>query len=444
MTEAPPLPTRSRRLRAARPPGGAVRVPRSGAAALFLERQWLDRPRGRRLTAANLARFAEAVGGIQIDSINVIDRAHHLTLWNRFGPYDRAALDRMLYRDRVLVEYWAHAACFVPRSQWSAWRRAMVDFRTRHSGWARWLRKNPDVLKRVEGSIRERGPLGNADFREARPKGTAGWWNWKPATHALQLLFFSGVLTVHSRVHFQKRFDLAERVLPDEIAVPPLAPEAFARWHLLRSLEAMGFATEADLRGYLSYPMPFGPRKAVLKQMVASGDVVEVELAGTTVRGVARAEDVPALASAARRRVGSRGTALLAPFDSLLWHRPRVRQLFGFDYKIEVYTPGHKRAHGYYTLPLLHDGRLIGRVDAKNHRDARRLELRHVHFEDAFVRGAPALWGVVDRDEALAGLAEAAASLATFLGADEVTLGRVTPRALASPVRGALRAAAGS
>ena len=151
------------------------------------------------------------------------------------------------------------------------------------------------------------------------------------------------------------------------------------------------------------------------------------------------------MARAGRRRQGPRGTTLLAPFDSFLWHRERTRRLFGFDYRIEVYTPGHKRVHGYYTLPIFHDGQLIGRLDPKTHREERRLEARHVQLEPWFADGGSppaATWGRVDRDAAFAGIAQALRSLATFVGAERVTLGRVTPSRLAAPLKRALAASA--
>jgi len=159
------------------------------------------------------------------------------------------------------------------------------------------------------------------------------------------------------------------------------------------------------------------------------------------VRWLALARDVPRLARAAGRATASHGTTLLSPFDSLLWYRDRVSRLFGFDYRIEVYTPGHERVHGYYTLPVLHDGRLVGRVDAKTHRAERRLDVRHVHLEPWFAGGAPPPSGAapLDRDAALAGLVEALGSLATFVGAESVTLGRVTPRRLAAALAPAIR-----
>src|SRR6185436_19006316 len=161
------------------------RFPLRAVADLFIARQQLDRPRGRRLNARNLAGFAEATGGIQLDSINVVERAHHLTLWSRFGAYDRRALERLVYERRVVLEYWAHAACLVSARDLPAWRRVMLDYSTEHRGWPAWLQKNDKILRTVAAAIRERGPLTSTDFAEERPAGASGWWNWKPAAHAL-------------------------------------------------------------------------------------------------------------------------------------------------------------------------------------------------------------------------------------------------------------------
>jgi hypothetical protein len=417
-------------------------LPRRAIAALFIARQQLDRPLARRLTAGGLARLVEDVGGLQLDSINVVDRAHHLTLWSRFGCYDRRALERLVYRRRVLFEYWAHGACLVPVAHLAAWRRAMLDYSVRSRAWGSWLRRNRSVLGRVEDAIRERGPLGNADFPRRRTGAPAGWWSWKPATHALDFLWMSGRTLVESRRHFQKRFDLAERVLPGLPRVEPLDRAQFQRWHLLRSLHGMGAATETDLRMYLSFPrIAVGERRRALQTLLADGEIVEVRVEGDSGRWYALAADVSMLERAARRRVPARGAALLSPFDSFLWHRERTRRLFGFDYRIEVYTPGPNRVHGYYSLPIFHDGQLVGRLDPKNHREARRLEVRHVHFEPWFAAGGvppAAAWGRVDRDAGLAGTAAALRSLASFVGAAEVVLGRVTPARLAAPLRRAL------
>jgi hypothetical protein len=389
-----------------------------------------------------VCRFVEDVGGVQLDSINVLDRAHYLTLWSRFGPYDRARLDRIVYRRRLLFEYWAHAACLVPTSMLPWWRRAMLDYRVRHTGWAGWLRRNGRTVRLVRDTIATNGPMANADFEGRRARGGAGWWNWKPVQHALHYLWMTGALAIHSRRHFHKRFDLLERAMPDALDTAAVSSDEFRRWHVERTLHALGAATLTDVAGYLTFPR-FGPggRRPALTAMRERGEIAQIEVEGSRVPWLVLARDLPALRRAARRPAPSQGTTLLSPFDSLLWYRDRVARLFRFDYRIEVYTPGPRRVHGYYTLPILHDGHLLGRVDAKAHRAEGRLEVRGVHFEPWFAAGTPPPTGrgAVDRDAALAGLAEALRSLATFVAAREVTLGRVTPGRLRTPVVRVLR-----
>ncbi|MEK7388327.1 MAG: crosslink repair DNA glycosylase YcaQ family protein [Elusimicrobiota bacterium] len=382
-------------------------LPAEAVAALFLRRQHLDNPLSRPFTRETLTRFVEDAGGLQLDSINVLERAHYLTVWSRFGPYDKSVLDRIVYEERAFFEYWAHAACLVAASDLPGWRRAMADFRRRHIGWSNWLKAHPSVLRRVENHIRDRGPSSAAAFARPASQGkTQGWWDWKPAHHALQFLWLSGRLAIHSRRHFQKSYDLAARVLPQ---IEPIDRGAFPCWHLRKTLRALGAAAESDLARYLTFPrFEPGARRRAMAGMLKSGEVIEVGVAGRPGRWYALAEDRPALESPAQ----ARGTTLLCPFDSLLWHRGRAKSLFGFDYKIEVYTPSARRVYGYYTLPILHQGRLIGRIDPKNHRSERRLEVRAAHFESQ------------PDAEALLGTARAVRSLASFLGAERVSVSR--------------------
>jgi len=431
-------------------PGGGPDVPSfplRAVAALFLARQHLDLPRGRPFTEENVVRLASDTGGLQIDSINVLDRAHYLTAWSRFGPYDRRALDELVYGRRVLFEYWAHAACLVATAHFPYWRRAMLDYSPRSRAWGSWLKKNKKVIQAIEKGIAAGGPMGSADFEGQGRRRPGGWWNWKPSTHALDYLWMSGRTLIQSRVNFHKRFDLAERVMADALATAPASAEEFGRWHLRQSLHAMGAATMADLRMYLSFPRGGAlPRRRLLDELLQSGEVTRVSIEGGGKQAwYARVDDLPNLAAAAEECAPSRGTAMLTPFDSLLWHRERVDLLFGFVYRIEVYTPGHKRVHGYYVLPVFHDGQLIGRLDAKAHRQSGRLEAKRLHFEPWFARGQapPAVtWGKIDRDQALAGVADALGSLATFVGAERITLGRVLPARLATPLKRALKAVA--
>lgn len=380
--------------------------PREAVARLFLERQGLDRPFRRPATAQAMAAFVRDAGGLQLDSINVVERAHYLTLWSRFGAYDKSLVDRLAYEDRVLHEYWAHAACLVASEDLTGWGRAMADFRASHTGWAGWLKNNRRVARLVEEEIRRRGPLTAAAFERPAAQGKAGgWWDWKPAQHALQYLWLSGRLGVCSRRAFQKSYDLAERLRP---AALPVSRAEFPLWHVRKSLRAMGAATDKDLAGYLTFPKLGAQRKRALSALLKSGEVVPVEVEGSTALWYALARDLKDLESPPEPR----GTTLLCPFDSLMWHRARVKALFGFDYRIEVYTPGPKRVYGYYTLPILHEGRLVGRVDPKNHRAEKRLEIRAAHFD-------------AKPDAALvAGTLSALRSLAGFVGAEELVLPR--------------------
>jgi uncharacterized protein YcaQ len=420
-------------------------VSRRAVAALFLGRQWLDRPRGRRLSRATLADFAGRTCGVQIDSVNVVDRAHHVTLWSRFGEYDRTALETLIYRKRVLFEYLTHVACFVDTRDLPFHKAVMLDtpnrFERRHRG---WLKKQRDTITAVEQAILERGPLGSADLGKPKAGGRGGWWNWRPSTHALDYLLKAGRIGVHSRVHFHKRFAGVANVLPQLADVTPLTVEQSFRERLTRSLSAMGAASMDDLRAYWTWPMwPMAEQRSMLRQLVDEGTVSELRVEGEKATWYALTTDLAALAAAGRRRSASRGTTLLSPFDSFLWHRERVHRLWHYFYRIEIYVPGHKRQHGYYSLPVLHDGQLVGRVDLKTHRERGVLEAKHAHFEPWFAAGEPppgVSWGAIDRDAALAGIGEALRSLARHVGVDSVTLARTTPArlkpALARTLRG--------
>jgi len=411
-------------------------VSRRAVAALFLERQWLDRPRQRKLSAATLAGFAAQTCGVQIDSVNVVDRAHQLTLWSRFGEYDRAKLERLIYEQRVLFEYLTHVACFVDARDLPFHKAIMVDtpnrFERRHRG---WLRKQRDMIEEVDRTIAECGPLGNADFgQEKKPGERGGWWSWRPSTHALDYLLKAGRIGVHSRVHFHKRYASLPKVLPRFADTKPIPLERAYRERMTRSLAAMGAASMADLRAYWTWPMwPMPEQRATLKKLIDEDVVREVKVEGEKSPWYALSADVRALAAAGRKRAGSLGTALLSPFDSFLWHRERVHGLWRYFYRIEIYVPGHKRQHGYYSLPVLHDGQLVARIDLKTHRERGVLEAKHAHFEPWFAAGeAPpgVSWGAIDRDQAIAGIGEALRSLARHVGVERVSLARTTPARL--------------
>lgn len=419
---------------------------RRAVAALFLERQWLDRPRGRRLTARTLPEFVSRTCGLQIDSVNVLDRAHHVTLWSRFGPYDRVRLEKLIYGKRLLFEYLTHVACFVATRDLPLHRAVMDDTPRRFDVWYKdWHKKNTVLIEKVAQAVAERGPLGNADFERPKHMGKGGgWWSWKPATHALDYLMKAGRIAVHSRVHFHKRYAAFERVIDRAMTNgASMTYPAALRERMLRSLSAMGVASFDDLRMYWTWPRwEAVEQRKELRRLVDEGLVSEVVVEGERQPWFARTEDLPALERAHRRRMPSRGTTLLSPFDSFLWHRERVHRLWRFFYRIEIYVPGHMRQHGYYSLPLFHDGHLLGRVDLKTDRVKGALQAKHVHWEPWFAAGKPAPgvhWGTLDRDQVFAGLGDALRSLATHVGVERVELSRVSPGKLRAPVVRALR-----
>lgn len=344
----------------------------------------------------------------------------------------------------MLFEYLSHVACFVVTRDMPLWRGCMAEIPNRRRIESSWIDDERELIDSVESAIAERGPLGNADFERPESMGKGGgWWTWKPAMHALDYLWKSGRIAVHSREHFQKRYAVMERVLPQAAVVAPLSYSDVIRQRLLRSLEAMGAAALDDLRMYWTWPqLKSVDLRAALSELVREGLVHEVQVDGQGGAWFARTEDLPALKRAARVRRPSQGTTFLCPFDSFLWHRERALRLWDYFYRIEIYVPGHQRTHGYYSLPVLHDGQLIGRVDPKTHRERGELELRHVHLEPWFGKGDTpphAHWGPIDRDAALAGIAESARSLARHVGCSRVTLTRVTPASLKVPLRRHLR-----
>ena len=375
----------------------------------------LDQARRIALAAQGLAAPARAVtagpatlraallrlGAIQIDSINVVARSHELVLAARAGPHDRAAFDRLVYRRRAGLEYWAHAASFLPMDRYRLCLPRMRRLATATRGWWVDIRsRNQHLYGPVLDRIRAEGPLAASAFREPDGLRRGSWWDWAPAKHVLEDLFDQGTLLVHDRVNFERRYDLAERILPPGVDTTEPTAADLADYHRLRPAEA----------------------KAALAEAVAAGLLQEVAVAGWTRPAyLLPGTRVP-------RRV-AHPPVLLSPFDSLIWSRERTERLFGFRYRLEVYVPAARRVHGYYTMPVLATGRLVARVDPKHDRQAGRLLLRNLLLEPA-----------VDPAEAVAATAAAANRLAAHLGADGVETGDAMPAALAKELRVALGA----
>jgi uncharacterized protein YcaQ len=355
---------------------------------------------------APLGRVLGRIGLYQIDSVNVLARAHYLPAFSRLGPYDRGLLDRAAWgarRQRRLFEYWAHEASLLPLALHPLLRWRMVAAERGEIGWrslrafAGERRGEADaILRRIEAE----GPLAASDFEHG--KGRAGWWEWGATKQALEWLFWAGrITTATRRGGFERVYDLAERVIPAPVLALPTPDPAEARRQLVEmSARALGIASAGDLRDYFRLG-PDDSRRAIA-QLVEDGRLVPA-----TVEGWSRPAFLHAEARRPRRIAGQ---ALLAPFDPLIWERARAERLFGFRYRIEIYTPAAKRQHGYYVLPFLMDEALVARVDLKADRQAGKLRVRGAHFEPA----APA--------DTRARLAAELAAMAGWLGLEAPVL----------------------
>lgn len=316
------------------------------------------------------------MGVLQIDTIHVVARSPYLVLYSRLGAYPPRWLDELLAEGH-LFEYWAHAACFIPIESYPFFRRIMLDGLR---GWLNpdsWLAAHPDLAERIIARIRAEGPLRSADFESAKSPG--GWWNWKEEKLALEHLLTRGDLMVRARQNFQRVYDLRERVLPawDDAAAP--TSRETRRALLVETARCLGITRASWAADY--FRLVKTSIATELADLARSG-----ELNAHTVEGWSDpVYSHPAFAELLERiRAGELApscTVLLSPFDPVVWDRRRTRELFNFDYTIECYLPASKRRYGYFSLPILHRGALVGRLDAKANRQEGIFEVRNLSFE---------------------------------------------------------------
>jgi len=347
---------------------------------------------------------------LQLDSVSVAVRAHYAPVFSRLGPYDRDLLDRAAWSHsarspRLLVEYWAHEAALMAVDDWPLMRWRMREYT--HGRWGTEIvRKNAKLAEDVVSAVSELGPSTAGQIEahlESEPRGRKGpWWDRSDTKWVAEALWASGVLTTATRVGFARHYDLTERVLPPEVLARTIGDDEAVRELVLRSATALGVATETDIRDY--FRLGAKQAKPAIAELVAEGELEPVEVDGWSAPAYLRAgQTVPRT---------SRGTALLCPFDPLIFFRPRVERLFDFHYRIEIYVPAPKRQFGYYVWPLLLDGRLVGRVDLKAERTRDAL-----HVVGAFAEPGESTSRVA------VALAAELRSMASWLGLSEVTVG---------------------
>jgi uncharacterized protein YcaQ len=407
---------------------GPVRFSPAAARALLLAAQGLDAPPAHPAEKGDVLGSVRRMGVLQIDSIAVVARSPYLVLWSRLGSYEPRWLDELL-AEGALFEYWSHAACFIPIEDYGLYRRLMLEGSEKTRA---WFSAHPEEIGRVLARLREGGEVRSAEF--ARTDGRAGgWWEWKPEKRALEHLFAAGEIMISRRdPNFHRVYDLRERVLERALAAweDALAPtyEEVRRALALKAVRALGVAVARWVPDYFRTP----------KKGIA--DLLE-GLAGEGALLRARIEEEPAYVHPDHARLAEAAvsgelrpslTTLLSPFDPVVWDRARTSELFGFEYRIEVYTPAARRRYGYYSLPILHRGALVGRLDAKAHRKEGLFEVRALHLEP----------DVPATEDLVFGLAGALRGCAAWHGTPEIVVRRSDPPELVRPLHAAVEAIA--
>jgi uncharacterized protein YcaQ len=377
-------------------------VPIPSARRLLLEAQGLIQDPGGPATEGSVYKLIERLGFVQLDTISVVERAHHHILGTRLDAYRPALLDR-LHRKGRIFEHMTHDASLIPTRWFPHWRKRFARPFT-NKWWKERIGKDADrTIAHVLERIRDEGPLRSSDF-ESEQKKKSGWWEWRPEKAALEFLWRTGELAVLERTGFQKVYDLTSRVLPGAHALPEPSDEEHVAWACHEALERLGVATPTELAAFFR-AVSVAQARAWCEDAAREGRIAPVLLEGKRAfavldweRRAERAGDAPA-----RMR-------LLSPFDPVIRDRKRALRLFGFDYRFEAFVPAPLRKHGYYVLPLLQGEELVGRLDPKLHREKGELEVRALSWE-----------GPVTRKRKKA-LEEALDRFATFCGATRWTL----------------------
>lgn len=414
-----------------------LELSRREARRLMIGSQLLSGPVPKRPTKVRMREVIRHLGAVQIDSISVVQRSHHIVLWSRLGNHPPEWLSELLADDRAIFEYWVHAAAYAPIELFPYFRRNMLEFAERSGQSTRdWMEKNREVLEHVLEHVRANGAVTTKSFEPPPGSKRAEPWAWygnKPTNLALDILWSTGDLMIDRRDKFQRVYDLTERVNPawDDSSLPTV--EEAQRALALTALNALGVTTARWLPDYFRVNLSrrtISPANApkLLHCLVESGDAVPARIQGI---------DEPAFVSttALEQKFRPSRTTLLSPFDSLVWHRQRARELFDFELFLEAYTPRPKRVYGYYSLPILYRDQLVGRLDPKAHRKTGQFEILSLHLEPWFVGK--------DDERFYTQLAATLTDFSCFNGTNYVTVGMSNPPEARERLEAALTACSG-
>ncbi|MBP6821731.1 MAG: YcaQ family DNA glycosylase [Acidobacteria bacterium] len=359
-------------------------IPTESARRLFLGAQGLLADPARKVTHTTLAKLIEQMGFVQLDSINYVERAHHLTLGSRLDAYRHEHFTYLLETRRHLFEHWTHDASAIPTAWFAHWKPRFAHLAT--TLWGKWFGKRLDaesgkMLAHIRERITAEGPLRSQDFEHDRQGASAGWWDWKPQKVALEYLWFTGELMVARRAGFQKVYDLTERVLPEAAKLAAPAEAEHIEWACRTAFERLVIATPKEIADFW-HAVTLPQARQWCEQAAKSGELVAVMVESANGEkprpgfGLndwqARLRNLPEAPDRIR---------LLSPFDPVIRDRARAARLFNFDYRFEAFVPEPKRQYGYYVLPILEGEQLVGRIDPKFQRDRNSLEIRNLYWE---------------------------------------------------------------
>jgi uncharacterized protein YcaQ len=392
------------------------------ARRLHVAAQGLDRRPRRAARKQDVLDAIRRMGVLQIDTISVIARSPYMVLFSRLGAYEQCWLDELLAEGK-LFEYWAHEACFLPIEDFGLMRHRMLD--PGGMGWkfrADWVAKHRAELDNVITHLRSNGATRSADF-ERREGAVAGWWEWKPEKRALESLFTMGEVMVARRQSFQRVYDLRERVHPswNDDMLP--SREDAQRALILNAVRALGVTSARWVADYYRMDRRTTPQR--VRDLAAAGQLLQARVDGWDDEAYIHPDNAELAEQAAAGRIRPTLTTLLSPFDPLVWDRARARDMFGFDYRLECYTPAPKRVYGYYVLPVLRRGEIVARLDAKAHRRAGVFEVKVLYLEPE-VRTSQVL---------LSDIAGAITDAAQWHGTPRIDIARTEPRSLRASLK---------
>jgi uncharacterized protein YcaQ len=360
----------------------------------------------------------EHLGYVQIDTISVIRRAHHHTLWSRCSDYQSDMLQQLQANDRKVFEYWGHAASYLPMSDFRYYLPQMRSFRNPQNKWIKnQLKISKPLITPVLERIRKEGALGSKDFKHPDNDTRDSWWGWKPAKAALEMLFWQGELMITERRNFQRIYDLTERVLPEDVNTSHPDDTELGRFLVRRALNAYGVAQEREIKDHIvaiEHPTKTIISKT-LNEMLVTNEIVRIKIPEI------EADDYYALPetieTTEKLEKAPPYVHILSPFDNLVMNRKRIKELFDFEYTLEAYTPPAKRVYGYFVLPILWNETLVGRLDVKADRKRKILTIRNLVFEPIFK----------DFDRFPPIFKEQLQQFAQFNGCDDVIIEKISP-----------------